>query len=154
ILNEDGQTTSTREKILTITVGRGWREGTKVRFTKEGDQGPNRIPCDIVFVIKDLPHSQYHREGNNLIYQPLISLVTALTGGAVELLTLDNRLITVPITDVIYPGREIRVVGEGMPLVDDPNERGDLIIRFNVSFPAVLNPQQKQLIKQALVVNI
>ena len=78
----------------------------------------------------------------------------ALTGGAVELLTLDNRLITVPITDVIYPGREIRVVGEGMPLVDDPNERGDLIIRFNVSFPAVLNPQQKQLIKQALVVNI
>ena len=47
ILNEDGQTTSTREKILTITVGRGWREGTKVRFTKEGDQGPNKIPCKL-----------------------------------------------------------------------------------------------------------
>ena len=70
------------------------------------------------------------------------------------LLTLDNRLITVPITDVMYPGREIKVVGEGMPLAEDPTERGDLIIRFNVSFPPVLTPHQKTLIKQAVVVNI
>lgn len=44
VLNDDGRTTSTREKILTITVKKGWLEGTKVTFTKEGDQGPNRIP--------------------------------------------------------------------------------------------------------------
>lgn len=44
----------------------------------------------------------------------------------------------------------MRVVGEGMPLVEDPNQKGDLIIRFNVSFPTILNPRQKQLINQAL----
>ena len=44
VLNDDGRTTSTREKILTITVKRGWSEGTKVTFAKEGDQGPNRVP--------------------------------------------------------------------------------------------------------------
>ena len=49
VLNEDGRTTTTREKILTVTVKRGWQEGTKVTFAKEGDQGPNRIPgLDIV----------------------------------------------------------------------------------------------------------
>ena len=44
MLNDDGRTTSTREKILTITVKRGWKEGTQITFTKEGDQGPNKIP--------------------------------------------------------------------------------------------------------------
>lgn len=48
VLNDDGRTTSTREKILTITVKRGWSEGTKVTFTKEGDQGPNRIPGNYI----------------------------------------------------------------------------------------------------------
>ena len=44
VLNEDGRTTTTREKILTVTVKRGLREGTKITFAKEGDQGPNTIP--------------------------------------------------------------------------------------------------------------
>ena len=47
ILNDDGRTTSKREKILTITVKRGWKEGTKVTFQKEGDQGPNKIPGNL-----------------------------------------------------------------------------------------------------------
>ena len=44
VLNDDGHTTSTREKILTINVKKGWREGTRITFNKEGDQGPNKIP--------------------------------------------------------------------------------------------------------------
>ena len=44
VLNEDGRTTSTREKILTITVRKGWKEGTRIAFSNEGDQGSNKIP--------------------------------------------------------------------------------------------------------------
>ena len=44
VLNDDGHTTSTRKKILTITIQKGWREGTRITFPKEGDQGPNKIP--------------------------------------------------------------------------------------------------------------
>lgn len=43
-----------------------------------------------------------------------------------------------------------RVVGEGMPLVDNPEEKGDMIIKFHVQFPRSLKPSQKALIKQAL----
>lgn len=74
-----------------------------------------------------------------------------MTGGAIDLTTLDGRQIRVPVTDVISPGHETRVNGEGMPLVDDPKNKGDLVICYNVSFPAVLNPQQKTLIRQALI---
>ena len=37
-MNEDGHTSSIRDKILTINVKRGWRSGTRITFQKEGDQ--------------------------------------------------------------------------------------------------------------------
>lgn len=43
-MNDDGHTSSIREKILTIHVKRGWHALTKITFPKEGDQGPNNIP--------------------------------------------------------------------------------------------------------------
>ena len=48
------------------------------------------------------------------------------------------------------PGHEKRVVGEGMPLVEDPTKRGDLIVKFQLKFPSALDGRQKQLLKQAL----
>lgn len=38
VMNEDGQTSTIRDKILTIDVRPGWRQGTRITFEKEGDQ--------------------------------------------------------------------------------------------------------------------
>jgi len=43
-MNEDGLTSSIRDKILTITVKKGWKQGTRITFPLESDQGPNNIP--------------------------------------------------------------------------------------------------------------
>lgn len=37
-MNEDGYASSIKDKILTIHVKPGWKEGTKIIFPKEGDQ--------------------------------------------------------------------------------------------------------------------
>lgn len=37
-MNEDGYTSSIKDKILTIDVKPGWKEGTRIIFPKEGDQ--------------------------------------------------------------------------------------------------------------------
>ena len=73
-MNEDGHTSSIRDKILTITVKPGWKAGTKITFPKEGDQGPNTVPADIVFILKDKPHPRFERVGNDLIYTATIQL--------------------------------------------------------------------------------
>jgi len=49
------------------------------------------------------------------------------------------------------PGYQKRVVGEGMPQVADPSQMGDLVVEFRVQFPQTMNPQQKSLIRQALL---
>lgn len=38
VMNEDGHTSSIRDKILTFIVKAGWNEGTRITFPKEGDQ--------------------------------------------------------------------------------------------------------------------
>ncbi|XP_018955698.1 dnaJ homolog subfamily B member 13 [Cyprinus carpio] len=151
VMNEDGHTSSIRDKILTFTVKAGWNEGTRITFPKEGDQGPNNIPADIVFVIRQKHHPRFVRQNDNLYYMAHISLEKALTGFSVEVETLDGRLLNIPINDIVHPQYTKVVTGEGMPLVNNPSKRGDLIIRFITHFPEKLSPEKKQLLKQALI---
>jgi DnaJ family protein B protein 13 len=44
VIGDDGMTTVPADKILSIEVGQGWKQGTKIVFAKEGDQGANKIP--------------------------------------------------------------------------------------------------------------
>lgn len=73
-LNPDGRTMCSEDKILTIEIKRGWKEGTKITFPREGDESPSTIPADIVFIIKDKPHPHFRREGSNIVYPVRVSL--------------------------------------------------------------------------------
>uniref|UniRef100_A0A8C5TH80 DnaJ heat shock protein family (Hsp40) member B13 n=1 Tax=Malurus cyaneus samueli TaxID=2593467 RepID=A0A8C5TH80_9PASS len=74
VMNEDGQTSTIRDKILTIDVQPGWKRGTRITFEKEGDQGPNIIPADITFVVQEKLHPRFKRVDDNLIYIATIPL--------------------------------------------------------------------------------
>ncbi|ROT68952.1 putative dnaJ-like subfamily B member 4-like [Penaeus vannamei] len=74
LLTADGRSTLREEKILTIEVKPGWKEGTKIIFEKEGDQSPGKIPADIIFIIRDKPHPLFKRDGANLVYTAKIPL--------------------------------------------------------------------------------
>ena len=152
VMNDDGHTSSIRDKILTIQVKPGWKAGTKVTFPQEGDQGPNNIPADIVFVVRDKQHPLFSRNGNDLVYVAKISLGKALIGCSIEVPTLDGRLINIPINDIVHPKYKKTVPGEGMPLSKKPGLRGDLVIQFDIQFPDKLTPEKKQLIRQALLI--
>jgi len=159
VMNEDNHTSCIRDKILTITVKRGWLPGTRITFPEEGDQGPNNIPADIVFIVKDKFHPKFRREGTNLIFTANVPLGKALTGCSVEVPTLDGRLLNIPIVDIIQPGYTKVVPKEGMPIVRSDldsatrsvEEMGDLIIEFNILFPKKLSPEKKNVIRMALL---
>jgi DnaJ-class molecular chaperone len=60
------------------------------------------LTADIVFVVKDKPHPFFRREGVNLIHTTTISLSRALTGSTIEIHTLDDRILHIPITDIVW----------------------------------------------------
>ncbi|XP_068696076.1 dnaJ homolog subfamily B member 4-like [Montipora capricornis] len=153
VLNPDRMTTHPEEKILTIDVRKGWKEGTKITFPEEGDQKPHTVPADIVFTIRDKPHVHFKRDqDNNVLYTAKVSLRDALTGvgSSVQVPTLDERIIKVPIDTIIRPGTKRRIKGEGLPLPKMRNQRADMLVNFDVVFPAELSATNVEVLKNAL----
>lgn len=73
-LNPDGRTSHSEDKILEVQIKKGWKEGTKITFPKEGDETATNIPADVVFVVKDKPHPVFRRDGSDIVYPAKISL--------------------------------------------------------------------------------
>ena len=137
-------------KVLAVDVRPGWKDGTKITFEHEGDQeAPDEPPADVVFVVKQKPHPMYQREGSDLVCTVPVNLSQALCGLKISLPHLDGSEVTVNTAGtVIYPGYEKRVVGRGMPISKAPGSFGDLVVRFQVSFPhEPLNETQRAQIK-------
>ncbi|WCJ30916.1 DNAJ heat shock family protein [Euphorbia peplus] len=138
------------EEILTIDVKPGWKKGTKITFPEKGNEQPNVVPADLVFIIDEKPHPVFTRDGNDLVVTQKISLAEALTGYTVHLTTLDGRNLSIPVTSVINPNYEEIVPREGMPIQKDLSKRGNLRIKFNIKFPTRLTSEQKSGIKKLL----
>uniref|UniRef100_A0A8C5CIL7 DnaJ heat shock protein family (Hsp40) member B5 n=2 Tax=Gadus morhua TaxID=8049 RepID=A0A8C5CIL7_GADMO len=149
-LNPDGRSSRTEDKILNIVIKKGWKEGTKITFPKEGDETPDNIPADIAFVLKDKGHAHFQRDGSNIVHSCKVTLKEALCGCTVSIPTLDKRVIALPCHDIIRPGTVKRLRGEGLPFPKNPSQRGDLIVEFSVHFPDRIPPQSREIIRQHL----
>uniref|UniRef100_A0A3B4ZQI4 DnaJ homolog subfamily B member 1-like n=1 Tax=Stegastes partitus TaxID=144197 RepID=A0A3B4ZQI4_9TELE len=149
-LNPDGRSIRTEDKILEVQIKKGWKEGTKITFPKEGDETPRNIPADVVFVLKDRPHPVFKRDGSDIVYNAKVSLRDALCGCTVNAPTLDGRTVTVTSTDIVQPGMKRRVSGEGLPYPKRPDRRGDLIVDYEVKFPERLTQSARDTIAQVL----
>lgn len=151
VLLQDGRSTRSEDKVLTIDIKPGWKAGTKITFPREGDQSPNSIPADIVFIIKDKPHSHFKRDGCDLIYTAKISLREALLGATIKVPTLDGRIKQISMNnDIISPQTEKRIAGEGLPYPKQTSKKGDIIVRFDIRFPDSLSQSQRDAMNQNL----
>jgi DnaJ-class molecular chaperone len=150
VVAADG-TVRKEEKVLTINVKPGWKSGTKITFQREGDQAPNKIPADIVFIIRDKPHPHFKRDASDLKYSCQISLKEALCGTRVDVPLLGGERTTVNLQDeIVKPTTVKRMVGKGLPLPKDPSRRGDLVISFDIVFPDRLPTTTRELFRNNL----
>lgn len=150
VLDEHGLSRN-EEKILTVNVKPGWKAGTKITFPKEGDRKPGVVPADVVFIVKDKSHPHFTRDSNNnLIYTAKISLRDALAGGETEVPTLNGRKIKLRLNRIVSPDSTERIHGEGLPLPKTPSKRGDLLVKYDISFPNELTAVQRDILLDTL----
>lgn len=150
VMSPDGRSTHLEDKVLTIDIKPGWKAGTKITFPREGDQSPNTIPADIVFIIKDKAHPYFKRDGVDLVYHARITLREALLGATIQVPTLDNRKKQIQLNEIINPTTEKRIAGEGLPYPKQNSKKGDIIVKFDIKFPDALSQTQRDALNQYL----
>eukprot|EP00092_Neocalanus_flemingeri_P054269 GFUD01063906.1.p1 GENE.GFUD01063906.1~~GFUD01063906.1.p1 ORF type:complete len:363 (+),score=90.88 GFUD01063906.1:134-1222(+) len=150
VYKEDGSLTQ-EDNVLEINIKPGWKSGTKVTFSEEGDQIPGKIPADISFIIRDKPHPIFTRDGANIKYTYKVPLREALCGTIVQVPTLDGKKVGIDCSgEVIKPVTTKRLQGFGLPFPKDPTKKGDLIVGFDVIFPDPISQSSKDIIYDVL----
>ena len=135
---------------LTVAVEPGTPDGHEVVFFEEGEPMVDGEPGDLKFKVRTAQHASFRRTGDDLMLNATISLLDALVGFTRTVPHLDGHLVTLASTGVTRPGDVQRVPGEGMPLFQHPERRGDLFVTYTVDFPEALSEEQKALARQLL----
>lgn len=66
-----------------------------------GNEAAGFRTSDLQFTIKELPHPQFKRKGNDLLYVAKVTLAHAISSDPLQVVTLDNRKLQVPIDQII-----------------------------------------------------
>ena len=121
---------------------------------EEGDEVAPGVAQDIQVVVREKPHDRFVREGADLHLKHAISLADAVCGMPhLDVRSLDAaaRVLRVNFKGVaITPATSKVVAGEGMPRRG--GGKGDLVITFDVRFPAapVADPAKQAALRGAL----
>jgi len=120
-------------KELLVEFNPGVEEGTRVTFPQLGDQNPGRIPADIVFIARDKEHSTFKRNGADLEYTAQVTRSQVLNGTEIEIPTLEKETKKVTLDRKFNKNSVTRVPHCGLPFSEDPQRRGDIVIKFELA---------------------
>jgi len=141
-------------KLLEVNVEPGMRDSQRIMFRGEGNQMPGVEPGNVLIVLQEKPHTEFKREGTDLFLKMNLTLTEALCGFRKVIKHLDNRklLVTHMPGEVVKPGQMKVISGEGMPVPQQGNAKGDLYLNFNVDFPEnYFAPENKMKIVENLL---
>ena len=94
-------------------------------------------------------HKVFERDGHNLICQQPITFARAALGGTIEITTLTGQKVPVEVPRGAQTHTTVlRVAGQGMPDLDDPRRKGDLLVILVVATPTALSTEQEQLLRK------
>jgi DnaJ-class molecular chaperone len=142
----DASGKSIRERIE-VKIPPGFEEGKRLRVAGKGHPGPNGGPRgDLYLRIKQRPHPQFERRGNDLLVEVPVPVWTAALGGEVDLRTLTGGgAFTIP--PETQNGKTFRLRGQGMP-IHGASGRGDLLAKVKLVMPERLSDSQKEIFRQ------
>jgi curved DNA-binding protein len=132
-------------RTIRVKIPAGADNGTRVRIAGEGRPLGSGRRGDLFLNVKLLPHREFTREGNNLHKQIAVDLYTMLLGGEVRIDTLDGKRLTLTIPPETPNSKMFRLTRQGMPRLNQPDNRGDLYITVQAKLPTSLSAAERDL---------
>src|SRR5437667_425018 len=136
-----------RERNIEVKVPAGVEDGTRIRYSGQGEAGLHNGPAgDLYVVIKVEEHQFFEREGKDLYCLIPISFTQAALGTELQVPTLDGEH-RLKIPEGTQTGTSFRLRNKGMPVVSGAG-KGDLFVEIRVETPKRLSKQQKEILQQ------
>ena len=135
-------------QTLDVEIPPGVDTGTRIRLSGKGEAGPRGAPPgDLYIFVHIKEHPVFAREGTTLLTRVPISFTLASLGGSVNIPDLDGSTNKVEIPAGIQSGKQLRVRGGGMPVLQGRG-RGDLVVEIAVETPTKLTKAQREILEQ------
>jgi len=121
---------------LVIWVEKGTKDGHIITYKDASDEFINVRPGNINIKVIQLDDPNFERKGDDLKVRVHISLKQALLGFEHTIKHLDGHLVRIDRTNkVTKPGLMERFKGEGMPIFEQYDQSGDLLVTYIVDLP-------------------
>ena len=127
---------------LEVKIPQGVDNGSKVRVAAEAGQRGT-----VFLVMSVQAHPKFERKGRDLYTEVEVSLEDAILGGETTVPTLRGK-VTLTIPRETQNGRRFRLAGQGMPVLNKSDQRGDLYATAKVKLPTGLTAEQRDLFLQ------
>ncbi|MEM4260170.1 MAG: molecular chaperone DnaJ [Candidatus Woesearchaeota archaeon] len=135
-----------KSKKLIINIPAGVEEGTQLRVAGEGEAVKNGINGDLYVFITVKKHSDFERQGDDIIIKLPISFVDAALGAEIDVPTLKGKAkLTIPRgtqSETIF-----RMKGKGIPHLRSYGT-GDQLVKVTIEVPKHLTKKQIELLKE------
>ena len=144
-----------KEEIVEIKIVPGVMEGTVINMPGYGNF-PNR-PKDIdsagtlLVVIGEVLSDEFTHRGNDIIYNLVLDVPTAVLGGTIEVPIPNGTKKKINIKPGTQPGALLRLRDAGIPKIDGAGNRvgcGDYLIEITVHIPENITDEEKKLFEK------
>ena len=138
------------EEVVEIQIPAGVSEGMVVNIHGKGNAGRhNGVNGDIQVIIEEEKSEIFERNGQDLYYNLLLDLPTAVLGGDVEIPLVGGSKMNMKIEAGTQPGKQVRLRGKGLPAVQGYGRgTGDIIVNISVYIPKNVSKEEKKLFEQ------
>lgn len=136
------------KKTVSFTPTPGIADGTKITLQGKGNRECASDPHDMIFTFKELKHSRFIRQGDDIIENITITLRDAICEDyLIESVAVDGEPVSLKISNTIQPEDKYRVLGRGMQRPNQKDERGDHIFKFHVNIPLLTDEQRNKILE-------
>jgi len=136
-------------KKIRIKINSGTRDGDKLRLKDQGGISKSgKQSGDLYLTIKIQKHPFYEIDGDDLYFDLIIDLYTAVLGGKKKANLLNGQTINLDIPKGTDSGKLFRIGNFGLIKPGNSNESGNLFIRIKIETPKNLSKKEIELFKE------
>lgn len=140
-----GKGTQLKKQTIQLKVPGGIDDGATIRLREHGEAVANGPKGDLYVNVRVKPHKKFTREGDLILSEEHVDMVSAALGTEIDVETVDGP-VRMKVPAGTQSGSDFKLSNHGVPHLRG-SSRGAHIVTIVVDTPTKLSKQQQELLK-------